>query len=384
MDEYDTLPQTLEYLFHQGIQDVAIYICVNQPDAWWDDSDEQHLAVCHNNQATLEWLRDSGMPLHVVDRSSRGRGWKGKLRGVGMARRVLMEAVVSDASDDRTVVVSLDADTEVGSDYLRRVAYTFQLHPSLGAIAAPYYHRLTGNDIHDRRLLRYECYMRRYLLALLKAGSPYAFTAIGSAMAYTVGAYRRCGGVTAMEAGEDFYLMQRIAKTGSVALHLDGADDAVGVFPSGRQSARVPFGTGPAVMQDLDTQAQRYPFFNSTGFASIAATYALFPTLFLHDIETPMSDFLRHQLRSDDLWGPLRRNHKRVDQFVRACHERVDGLRLLQYLRSNTTFIDTNTQPDFAHAPLDSLDTYRNQLAAEEAMLRSTTTAGLFNSRMTV
>ena len=47
-----------------------------------------------------------------------------------------------------------------------------------------------------------------------------------------------------------------------------------------------------------------------------------------------MSTFLRQQLKDDDLWGPLRKNFKTRELFVHACQERVDGLRILQFLKT--------------------------------------------------
>ena len=39
-------------------------------------------------------------------------------------------------------------------------------------------------------------------------------------------------------------------------------------------------------------------------------------------------------MKADDIWQPLRHNHKTRERFVRACHERLDGLRILQYIKT--------------------------------------------------
>ena len=46
-----------------------------------------------------------------------------------------------------------------------------------------------------------------------------------------------------------------------------------------------------------------------------------------------MTQFLRDQLKRDDIWQPLRKNFKTRELFVHACQERVDGLRILQFLK---------------------------------------------------
>lgn len=77
-----------------------------------------------------------------------------------------------------------------------------------------------------------------------------------------------------------------------------------------------------------------YPLYPVEGFQAVADTYALFDKLYDEDVETPMSDFLRQQLKTGNLWQPLRKNFKTRDLFIHACQERVDGLRILQFLKT--------------------------------------------------
>ena len=374
MDETATLPLTLGDLAVQTCRSFKVYICVNQPESWWNDGDEAHAAVCRRNAELLQLLPQwrQRLDLTVLDCSSPTLGWQPRRQGVGMARKRLFDTIVSDSRSDDEIIVSLDADTRLDADYLRQLALTFDGHPEWAAVAVPYYHRLSGDEEADRPLLRYECYMRHYLLQMLRIGSRYAFTAIGSAMAFTRRAYLRSGGITPLQGGEDFYLMQKFAKTGTVGLHLEGGDtNYIPVFPSGRISHRVPFGTGPAIAMSLAEQAEHYPFFAPAGFNAVAATYAMFPELYGHDVDTPMTAFLQRQLATDELWGPLRRNHTSPERFVHACAERVDGLRILQYLRSRPDgVLPDSAVADFLHAPVAELDALRNTLLQKEMSLR--------------
>lgn len=376
MDELRNLPLILERLDHQTFRDFSLYVCVNQPESWWTDGDEEHLRICRENMQSLDLLRQHP-DVVVIDRCSAGSGWSGKQQGVGWARKLLFEAIARTASDDE-LVVSLDADTGFSESYLEKVARTMNRNPHASALAVPYYHPLPEQQDLARRLLRYECYMRHYLLSLIEIGSPYAFSALGSAMVFPLKAYLRAGGITPLQGGEDFYLMQKFAKTGQIVL----ATSAM-VFPQGRPSARVPFGTGPAVAQSLETQTERYPFYSDEGFREVGRTFALFPELYFHDVETPMSEFLRQQFRSDDLWGPIRRNFKRQDLFVHACEEKVDGLRILQFLKrfpvsdeNLSRFITDYGRPvpedfSFAESPIEDLQAVREILFQMERDLRS-------------
>lgn len=365
LDEYANIPAFLQRLCRQTFTRFTLYCCVNNDEGG---------AGFEGNQRSLELLRqESVIPVIVIDRSSPGKGWTGKKKGVGWARKLLFERIMEEHEDDE-LVVSLDADTDFDDDYLEALLATMNEHPGCNAFSVPYYHPLNHDEALDRPMLRYECYMRHYLLGLLRIGSPYAFTALGSAMAFPLWAYRRVGGITPLQGGEDFYLLQKFAKTGRLVSQFVEPYRGWGmvVRPQGRVSSRVPFGTGPAIAKGLTSMGESYPFYSDEGFAAVKATYDLFPALYDGDVETPMSSFLRQQLATDDLWTSLRANFKSRDLFVRACAERVDGLRILQYLKNTPAYrlLAASLPVDFLHDSVSRLDEYRNSLFAEEMTLR--------------
>jgi hypothetical protein len=372
--ELDNLPLMLERLRRQTYRQFTLYCCVNNLEGGYGYEENQAcLALLHE-------VRD--LPVVVIDRSSRGCGWTGKKKGVGWARKLLFERIMEEHADDE-LVVSLDADTDFDSDYLKAVVDTMNAHPDHNAFSVPYYHPLSHDEALDRPMLRYECYMRHYLLGLLRIGSPYAFTALGSAMVFPLWAYRRVGGITPLQGGEDFYLLQKFAKTGSIVGQFVEPYRGQGmvVRPQGRISSRVPFGTGPAIAKGIAAMEESYPFYSPEGFAAVKATYDLFPALYDGDVETPMTSFLCQQLATDDLWSPLRANFKSRHLFVHACAERVDGLRILQYLKNTPAYRLTpaSLPVDFLHDPVYRLDEYRRRLFAEEMTLRHALTITLTN-----
>ena len=372
MAERETLPRLLECLRRQTLKNFVLNVCVNQPREWWElPLDDWRRKVCDDNQQTIEYLSAiDDLQITILDYSNPRHSPRIKDSGVGRARRILMgDAKRAARSPNDDIIVSLDADTTFGDHYLETIIDLFNRHHDCAALSLPYYHPL--DDGSERQMLRYECYMRHYLLQMLRIGSPYAFTALGAAMAFTLRAYGKAGGYSPLQAGEDFYLMQKFAKTGRILLPYD---EAVCVYPSGRTSRRVPFGTGPAVSLSLQEMAERYPFYSPRSYDDVAATYSLFPSLYAADIETPMTTFLRQQLATDDLWGPLRKNYKRQEHFVRACTERVDGLRILQYLKSRPypdvpLTVDGRTV-DFAHESIEQLNAVRDSLFRQEMEAR--------------
>ncbi len=133
----------------------------------------------------------------------------------------------------------LDADTLVAANYLAALQRHFAARPE-GAATVPFCHQPGENPALDDAIRRYEVYLRGYLLGLTLAGSPYAYPTIGSTIACRAAAYLRAGGMNRRQAGEDFYFLQQLAKTGGV-VPLTGTL----VQPAARPSQRVPFGTGP-------------------------------------------------------------------------------------------------------------------------------------------
>ncbi|MBE0663799.1 MAG: glycosyltransferase [Bacteroidales bacterium] len=325
--EHENLPAFLHNIQAQDYAGkVNLFVCVNQPDEWWDKPEK--LPVCLDNARSLAMLKSlDDQHIKIIDRSSRGKGWVGRQHGVGFARREVMQAIIETANDS-DVIISLDADTTFSKAYLSSVAKALKANPEATALSVTYYHHLSGNEIADRAILRYEIYMRCYAINMLLIGSPYAFTALGSAIALTVKNYKGIGGITPKMSGEDFYFLQKLRKKGPLLLWNEEK-----AYPAARFSDRVYFGTGPAMIKGAAGDWSSYPIYHQDWFTEIKATYDLFPTLYAQDIATPMDQFLAEAFPGEMIWEKLRKNAASVDKFIRACHEKIDGLRVLQYLK---------------------------------------------------
>ncbi len=325
----------MDCLRNQEHRNFKVIVCVNQYDSYWDNPDKMHL--CVDNQKSIELLSaESEVDIHIIDSSSKGKGWPKKKGGVGWARKTIMD-YISEKSNDKDIIISIDADTYYPPDYVRTLFEYFQINSKLMGLSVPYYHSLISDET-DRLILRYEIYMRYYLHNLIRINNPYCYTALGSAMAFPVWAYRKAGGLTPVAAGEDFYFLQKLVKIGKLGLWVPTI-----AYPSPRLSNRVSFGTGPALIKGKSGNWVSYPHYKSEEFDKVEETYKLFGRLFSGDIVTPLDDFLQEQTKSDNIWAPLRNNYKDQANFVKACTNKVDGLRILQYLRKqheNNTFFD--------------------------------------------
>lgn len=327
MNEYDYLPATIRAISNQVCRyKVHLYICVNQPENYW--AEEEKIDICHNNQKTLEWLKSLELPnLHLIDHSTQGMGWDNKNYGVGYARKVLFDAILSTAHPN-DILISMDADTVFNENYFQSIGDTFHKQRNWEAISVPYYHKLTEDDNVNRAILRYELYLRNYALNMFLIGSPYAFTAIGSAIAIRISALKKIGGITPVKSGEDFYLLQKLRKMGIV-----GNWNPEQVNPASRFSSRVFFGTGPAMIKGNAGDWSSYPIYHHQLYQEIEECYQLIETVYTEDIEKPFFTFLHQQFKEENLWIPLRKNFNTLAQFTKGFHQKVDGLRILQYLK---------------------------------------------------
>jgi len=326
LDELENIHLLIDNIQKQTYTNFKVYFCVNQPDDWWDDPIKE--SICISNKKSLEVLNNiDSFENHIIDKSSKKKGWIGKHYGVGMARRIMMDRIAEEA-ENTDIILSLDADTKFNPNYFKSIAENFQTNINKVALAVPYYHPLTTDETINRLILRYEIYLRYYALNLWRIGSFYRFTAIGSAIALPVKSYKAIGGITPHKSGEDFYLLQKLRKYGELTYW-----NTENVFPEARYSDRVAFGTGPAMMKGKKGDWASYPIFNFQLFDEVKTTQHLYPKLFDDEIETPMDDFLKFIFAGKDVWNPLRKNFKKREQFVKACHHKIDALRIFQFLK---------------------------------------------------
>jgi hypothetical protein len=127
--------------------------------------------------------------------------------------------------------------------------------------------------------------------------------------------------------------LQKLRKFGNIAVH-----NTEKVYPAARFSDRVFFGTGPAMIKGNIGDWESYPVYHHSLFRDIKNNYDCFPRLFKGDCKTPMDSFMQKQFR-ENIWQAIRKNHKDEKHFVRACHEKIDGLRILQYLKQKQSIL---------------------------------------------
>ncbi|MDY6829932.1 MAG: hypothetical protein SV583_11220 [Pseudomonadota bacterium] len=172
--------------------------------------------------------------------------------GVGLARKIgtdLSLACIHLGMVRSHWIHCTDADCALHQDHF---APSQAQGPAAAALVFPFEH-LCGDDPVGRATRVWDLRLRHYVAGLRRAGSLYAFPTLGSALAVQAPAYAQVRGFPKRSGGEDFYLLNKLAKVAPV---VDLAQSNVPGQPMvrirARLSDRVPFGTGPSVRALLD------------------------------------------------------------------------------------------------------------------------------------
>ena len=218
--------------------------------------------IKNDNQKTLSLLRsiinekiginkitddviNSGLNLGVVDAATGNLQFDDKTGGVGLARKIGMDLALTAFdynSRNKNIIVCLDADCVVDKNYLAAIIQSYQDN-KCGAAYIKFRHDINGeNDSLNEAMICYELFLRYFVLGLKMAGSAYAFHSVGSTLTCDAESYIKIGGMNKRKAGEDFYFIEKLAKVTGI-----GYIDSTTVYPSGRDSWRVPFGTGQRI-----------------------------------------------------------------------------------------------------------------------------------------
>lgn len=287
-----------------------------------------------DNARTLSLLRlrDSPLRLALVDAAGDGLELPANTGGVGLARRIGMDLALPRLAADG-IMVCLDADTLVEPGYLRAISDHFAASGAGGAVI-PFCHQPGATPAEERAITLYELFLRHFVLGLDKAGSPYAFHSVGSAMACTARAYLKMGGMNSRQAGEDFYFLQQLQRTSGIA-QLSGTV----VHPSARSSHRVPFGTGKSISRIVAEGEQSQTFYRVDCFRILGQWLSLVEggtalsarelLAASAEVDPQLAAFLG-QAGFERVWERLRENSSGPDGLREAFHGWFDGLKTVR------------------------------------------------------
>jgi hypothetical protein len=236
---------------------------VNATDAAPDSAHEQNAALLSRLSALSLYKQELEAPsgcsaratlgrvgafdLLLIDRASQGSRFPDD-QGVGLARRIGMDLALALHARGRVAspwLGSTDGDARLPADYFASNDAVAPRSPQgvrRAALTLPFLHVPGGDPEVDRATDAYELSLRYYTIGLVWAGSPYGYESVGSSIVTRADAYAEVRGFPRRQAGEDFYLLDKLAKLG--AIHRPAREP---ILLRARRSSRVPFGTGARV-----------------------------------------------------------------------------------------------------------------------------------------
>lgn len=338
---------------------IVVIPCYNEPDLL---STLKSLASCDETQHTVEIIvvinageqADENVLTQnektfadfnewITQNTSPGRRFYGiniknlpaKHAGVGLARKIGMDEAVSrfaQINNPQGVIVCLDADCTVAKNYLTAIENHFAKHPATTGCSVYFEHPLTGNEFSKKNhegIINYELFLRYYIRALHYCGFPYSFHTIGSSMAVRSSVYQKQGGMNRRKAGEDFYFLHKIFPLGNFTeLH------ATCVYPSPRESDRVPFGTGSAIKKYMNNEPEVYTTYNVRTFIELKLFFETVPALFTsppHHLVPSIQSFLEANDFQKKL-EELRKHSASEKTFVKRFFYWFDGFMVLKFV----------------------------------------------------
>jgi hypothetical protein len=335
------------------LQDSLVIFVIN-------NSTSSHQEVKDDNKSSLKFLRaliranpsgqlsnqiiQSGIRIGLIDAASEGKEFDDAMAGVGLARKIGMDTalLIFDYSiPGKKLIISLDADCLIEENYLSEISLFFKKQ-NVSAATVEFEHNLSEDGINRLGIISYEIFLRHYVAGLLFAESPFAFHTVGSTVVCDYDAYIKVGGMNTKKAAEDFYFLQKLAK--SYGTH---RINSTKIRPSARESWRVPFGTGKS-MRDFSSNKKDILIFDPDVYVVLKEWLQLFnsdtsldPYLIYKEagkIHPELGRFLENRgFRGN--WKKILENSKSIKQLDyqrKNWFDAFETLKLIHHLRDSS------------------------------------------------
>jgi hypothetical protein len=264
----------LENIFTHINENVLIIVVVNSPigNAVWQSentlfinnlldksirrtkvsSDCQLLKFKTLNDVMLVDKNQSGQQLHSD-------------QGVGKARKIGCDIALklyTKGSIKYPWIYSTDADVILPQNYFSQ---SIKNNNSFSAVVLDFEHITDDAELNQLQFL-YDFKLRYYQAGISFAGLDYNYIPLGSTLIVQMECYAQVRGFPLRNAGEDFYLLNKLSKIKPIQYLVDG----VIVKIKSRLSDRVPFGTGPALIQIKElTSSEHYKYYHPECFVNL-------------------------------------------------------------------------------------------------------------------
>ncbi len=273
-----------------------------------------------------------------------------KHAGVGLARKIGMDEACyrfHKSGNPKGIIACFDADSRCETNYFQELEKYFFKRPKAQACGIHFEHPLEGVDFSEKTyeaITLYELHLRYYVNAQRWAGFPHAWQTIGSSMAVRCDGYQQQGGMNRRQAGEDFYFLHKFIPLGHF-----GEIKTTKVIPSPRPSNRVPFGTGKAVGELLQSRRKCLTY-NPMSFQDLSVFLKnVWPNLFeiknveeaFEKLPESISKFLSENNFAEKM-PEIKRHTANKASFEKRLSRWFDAFMLMKYVH----FARDNFYPD--------------------------------------
>lgn len=256
-NEFEDFLELFESLHRISAKNFLVILIVNSPK----DADPQEFEtnekligfLCQSSLRKIQknffsCLAFENFDLLILDFGSSPTFGLPRSQGVGGARKWgcdIAARLFFERKLEEAWVSSTDADVILPNDY-------FFSEPNQNFACYHYkYRHFTKNKKLQTPSEIYEIYLRYHRLGLAYAQSPYAYPSIGSCLRINLIAYAKCHGFPVRQAGEDFYLLNKLAKQADICWAPSSP-----LQIQARDEVRTPFGTSVSVSKILADQLE--------------------------------------------------------------------------------------------------------------------------------
>ncbi|MCK5821183.1 MAG: hypothetical protein KAH17_04835 [Bacteroidales bacterium] len=313
-----------------------IILVINHPEGALPNAIEQNRK---SQEEVTQWAENeipTSLTVHILYPTA----FPKSKAGPGLARKIGMDMAVrrfNQLNRPDGILVSMDADTLVDKEYFAVLENLFKTQKQANTSTVYFEHlrNYGGEIIGDiRAMTEYEIYLRMVKIGLRWAGYPLGIYTLGSAFAVKASAYVKAGGMGVQQSGEDFYFLHKCIQLGGFWENNDAR-----VYPAGRESDRVLFGTGPFIRDYQKLFPNGYKKYSWKAFTDLSEFFKrigeiAYPTSEseINKIIDPLKDPVLDQLKwKQKLLNALNQSGDAMS-FTKWIWRELNGLQIVKYL----------------------------------------------------
>lgn len=326
----DFTAQVFKNILHHS---VLLVLIVNRPDehlksAQWQEQNKQLIdqlkrqakQIIASKDKHCLLLNESKVDCLLLDYNHQPFS---KKQGVGLARKIAADTalnLIGKGVISQPWIFSTDADVELPVGYFESVEH---LSTDYSAVSLDFNH--IGKD--EKLLMlqsQYDFKLRYYQQGIRHIETCYHYIPLGSTLIVQAHAYVQVRGFPCKSGGEDFYILNKLAKVGRI---YQPKKPIVNI--NIRYSDRVPFGTGPALIKLSETVSK--PRYYHPSIFHVIKDWRQALIDYFSNGSIPVNDFgLNEYWDIETLLLKVRQQYKSPELWLKFIDDWFDAFKILK------------------------------------------------------